>query len=377
MATIVKEAKYSIWLNHLAGFGNQRVKQLLTQFGSARAVFDLQVKEIEALGFLNDQLKAALRNKNLDYAESVLEECAHKDISVYAYGEEGYPDVLSVIYTPPLVLYEKGNHFDYDKTPSFSIVGTRELTEYGRKTAFDFGKALAQSGFLVVSGMADGCDTQAHLGALKAGKPTVAVLGTGVDVVYPKCNRELYDYIVEYGAVLSEYPPGSRATRYCFPQRNRIISALTVGTLVVEADLDSGSLITADHANNQGKDVFAIPNNIHAENSRGTNQLLKEFALIATCPSDIVERYVDKFPEYLYQEAKKITIPHEQYLSALEQLSQDEKQVLEHLSDKPKYIDELVRKTGFPAGKINGILTILMIKDIVYSVPGNSYALKI
>ena len=377
MITISENAPYAIWLNQMLGYGNQCTKQLVTHFGSARAVFDLTTDEIENITFLNKKQKSMLYNKNLEYAYSVIETCREKRISVYCFGDENYPDCLSVIYAPPIVLYEKGKHFDYDKIPAFAIVGTRDLTEYGRRTAFDFAKALAQSGLLVVSGMADGCDAQAHLGALKAGKPTVAVLGTGVDVIYPKVNTELYEYIVDYGAVLSEYPPGTKATKYCFPQRNRIISAISMGTLVVEGDLDSGSLITADHANNQGKDVFAVPNNIYVENSRGTNQLLKEFALMATCPSDIVERYVDRFPEYLYEEAKKHTVPHEKYLEALKNLTDEQKQVVAELSDKPKYIDEIVRKTGLPAGKVNGILTLLMLNDIVYMVPGNSYALKL
>ncbi len=374
---ISDNAPYAIWMNQMLGYGNQCTKQLVMQFGSPRAVFDLTSDEIEHIQFLNKKQKSMLYNKNLEYAYSVIETCKEKRISVYCFGDEDYPDCLSVIYAPPMVLYEKGKHFDYDKIPAFAVVGTRYLTEYGRRTAFDFAKDLAKSGLLVVSGMADGCDAQAHLGALKAGKPTVAVLGTGVDVIYPKVNRELYEYIVDYGAVLSEYPPGTKATHYAFPQRNRIISALTMGTLVVEGDLDSGSLYTADHANNQGKDVFAIPNNIYAENSRGTNQLLKEFALMAICPSDIVERYVDRFPEYLYQEVKKHTVPHEKYLEFLKNLTDDQKLVVAELSHKPKYIDEIVRKTGMPAGKVNGILTILMLNDIVYMVPGNSYALKL
>lgn len=377
MLKISDMAPYAIWLNQMLGYGNQCTKQLVNQFGSARAVFDLTSDAIEKITFLNQKQKTMLYNKNLEYAYSVIEDCKQKRISVYCFGDEDYPDCLSVIYAPPMVLYEKGKHFDFDKIPAFAIVGTRSLTEYGRRTAFDFAKDLAKSGLLVVSGMADGCDAQAHLGALKAGKPTVAVLGTGVDIIYPKVNRELYEYLVDYGAVLSEYPPGTKATHYSFPQRNRIISALTMGTLVVEGDLDSGSLITADHANNQGKDVFAVPNNIYAENSRGTNQLLKEFALMAVCPSDIVERYVDRFPEYLYQEAKKHTVPHEKYLESLKNLTDDQKLVVAELSHKPKYIDEIVRKTGMPAGKVNGILTLLMLNDIVYMVPGNSYALKL
>lgn len=375
--TIAKDAKYAIWLTKLLGYGNQKGKQLINTYGSARGVFDLKASEIESISYLTQQQKAALRNKDLDYANGVILDCMHQNISVYCYGEEGYPDCLSVIYAPPLVLYEKGHHYDYDIAPTFAVVGTRNLTEYGRRTAYDFAKDLAKSGMIIVSGMAKGCDAQAHFGALKAGQPTIAVLGTGVDVVYPKKNQELYEYICSYGAVLSEYPPGTRPTPYSFPQRNRIISAISMGTLVVEGDLDSGSLLTADHANNQGKDVFVIPNNIYAENSRGTNQLLKEFALVAVCANDIVERYIEHFPEYLYQEAKKHTVSHEKYLQALAELSQEEKILLEQITEKPRYVDELVRRSGLPVGKVNGLLTLLMMKDIIYSVPGNAYALKL
>ena len=375
--TIAKDAVYAIWLTQIMGYGNQKSKQLINTYGSARGVFDLKTAQIEQISYLTQQQKAALRNKNLDYANGVIHDCEHLNVSVYCYGEEGYPDCLSVIYAPPTVLYEKGHHYDYDTAPTFAIVGTRSLTEYGRRTSYDFAKDLSKSGMIIVSGMADGCDSQAHLGALKSGQPTVAVLGTGVDVVYPAKNRELYDYICSYGAVLSEYPPGTKATRYSFPERNRIISAISMGTLVVEGNLDSGSLITADHANNQGKDVFVIPNNIYAENSRGTNQLLKEFALVAVCPNDIVERYIEHFPEYLYQEAKEHKVSHEQYLKALKELSDEEKILLEQITEKPRYVDDLVRRSGLPVGKVNGLLTLLMMKDIIYCVPGNAYALKL
>ncbi len=377
METISKDAKYAIWLTKILGYGNPKAKQLINTYGSARAVFDLKPAEIDKMPYLTPQQKSGLHNKDLDYAYGVIEKCMLNHASIYCYGEEGYPDCLSVIYAPPIVLYEKGHHYDYDTAPTFAIVGTRDLTEYGRRTSYDFAYDLAKSGMIIVSGMADGCDSQAHFGALKAGQATVAVLGTGIDVVYPKKNQELYEYICAYGAVLSEYPPGTKATHYSFPQRNRIISAISMGTLVVEGDLDSGSLITADHANNQGKDVFVIPNNIYAENSRGTNQLLKEFALVATCPLDIVERYIEHFPEYLYQEAKEHKVTQEQYVKALAELSPDEKKLLAQITEKPRYIDDLVRRSGLPAGKVNGLLTLLMMKDIIYSVPGNSYALKL
>jgi DNA processing protein len=345
-------------------------------FSDIEEIYKLKPNEIDAIPFLTEKLKLVLKNKNLDYTNSIIEECHNKNIDIIEYNGEKYPERLSFIYDPPLVLYKKGLDFDYDAIPSLAVVGTRKASPYGSKIAEDFSRDLSLNGITIISGMAAGIDTYAHTGAIKAGKSTIAVFGTGVDVVYPQSNLDLYEYIVEYGAVLSEYPPGTKGIPSNFPQRNRIISALSYATLVVEADLRSGSLITADFANDQGKDVFAIPNNINVATGRGTNQLIKEYAYMVTCPSDIIEKYLDKFPNELYKTNNKEKIPDEKYLSNLQKLTPEEIIVVEALNQKPKFIDEIVRKTGLPPGKVNGILTILMIKDIVYSVPGNSYALK-
>jgi DNA processing protein len=372
----MENKKYLIWLNSLNGFGSQKTKQLLNMFHTVEEIYKLKPNEIDTIPFLSEKLKLVLKNKNLDYTNAIIEDCQNKEIDIIEYGSENYPQRLSFIYDPPLVLYKKGLDFRYDELPSLAIVGTRKASPYGSKVAEEFARDLSLNGITIISGMAAGIDTYAHTGAIKAGKPTIAVFGTGVDVVYPYSNSELYEYIVEYGAVLSEYPPGTSPFPSNFPQRNRIISALSFATLVVEADLRSGSLITADFANDQGKDVFAIPNNINVASGRGTNQLIKEYAYMVTCVSDIVEKYLDKFPNELYQSTKTEKVADEVYLSNIQKLSPDEALVVAALDQKPKFIDEIVRKSCLPPGKVNGILTILILKDIVYSVPGNSYALK-
>jgi DNA processing protein len=371
-----QNAEYWIWLGNLSGFGQQRVKQLLAEFKNAENIYNLTAGEIEAIPFLNEKLKLPLKNKSLDYAKGIIEECAEKEIDIITFGDGDYPEPLLYIYNPPLVLYKKGKDFNYADLPAIAVVGTRTASPYGLKTARDFAKDLSLNGLTVVSGMAYGIDAAAHKGAILAGKPTIAVLGTGADVIYPRSNADIYEYILEYGAVISEYPPGTVGLPSNFPARNRIISGISVAALVVEADLKSGSLITADFTNEQGKDVFAIPNNINIASSRGTNQLIKEYAFMATCVSDIVERFVSKFPDRLYMKKPAERVADDTYIKNLQNLSGDEQTVVANLSEKPRYIDEIVRKTGFPPGKVNGVLTILEIKDIVYKVPGNSYALK-
>ena len=367
--------KYWIWLGNVAGLGHVKLKQLLESYETAENIYNLTASQIDDIPGINDKLKLSLKNKGLDYVEGIIEDCRVKGIDIITITDEKYPKKLAYIYDPPIVLYKKGKDFCYDELASIAIVGTRKATPYGLATAENFARDLSLNGMTVISGMAEGVDSAAHKGAIKAGCPTIAILGTGVDICYPRFNQELYEYIINYGAVISEYPPGTGAHPGHFPARNRIISGISEATLVVEADLKSGSLITADMANDQGKDVFAIPNNINAPKARGTNQLIKEFAYMATCVSDILEHYLIKYPEQLYQKPEK-KISDAEYEKAVNNLSDDEKSVIECLSEKPIYIDEILRKTKLPAGKVNGLLVILQMKDVVYLLPGNSYMLK-
>ena len=368
-------SKYWVWLSNISGLGHIKIKQLLSDYQTAENIYNLTPQQIDGIATINDKVKLSLKNKSLDYAEAIIEDCLNKGIDIIPITSDKYPKKLAYIFDPPIILYKRGKDFDYDNLASLAIVGTRKATPYGISTAESFAHDLSLNGITVISGMAEGVDSAAHKGAIKAGCPTIAVLGTGVDICYPKFNQELYEYIISYGAVLSEYPPGTIGHPAHFPARNRIISGITEATLVVEADLKSGSLITADMANDQGKDVFAIPNNINAPKARGTNQLIKEFAYMVTCVSDILDHYVSKYPEQLFKKPE-LKISNDEYVKNVNGLSEDEKILIQCLGEKPVYIDEILRKTKFPVGKVNGMLTLLQMKDIIHLLPGNSYILK-
>lgn len=369
----MNEKLYAVWLSTIVGVGNITVKSLYDNFQNSENVYDLTPSEIDELDFLNKNQKLALKSKNLDYAKSIMEECEEKNIEIIEFNEPQYPEMLREIYDPPVVLYKKGIPFDFNNTAMVGIVGTRRASVYGDKCAVMYAHDLSKANIVVVSGMAMGIDASAHRGALKAGAVTVAVLGTGVDVCYPMENKEIYDYLCKYGVVISEYPPKTAAFPGHFPRRNRIISGISKALLVVEAGLRSGALITADLANEQGKSVYAIPNGIMNKASTGTNNIIKEYACLTNTPNDIIEYF---YGRYNVGEKAETELADDEFLKILENLSAEEKIVAKALSDKPKYIDTLVRETNFPAGKISAIITMLEIYGIAQSHPGNSYSLK-
>lgn len=370
----MNEKLYAVWLSTIAGFGNITVKSLYDNCGNGEAVYNLTASQIDGLDFLNKNQKLALKSKNLDYAKSIIEECEGKNIEIIEFNSPEYPEMLREIYDPPVVLYKKGVPFDFNNTAMVGIVGTRRASVYGDKCATMYAHDLSKANIVVVSGMAAGIDSAAHRGALKAGAVTVAVLGTGADVCYPLENRELYDYLCDYGVIISEYPPKTTAHPGHFPRRNRIISGISRALLVVEAGLRSGALITADLANEQGKSVYAIPNGIMNKASTGTNNIIKEYAYLTNTPNDIIEYF---YGRYNVGEKVQSEKADEEFLKILDNLSEEEKLVAKALTDKPKYIDTLVRETNFPAGKISAIITMLEIYGIARSHPGNSYSLKI
>lgn len=364
---------YDVWLSTVAGVGSVTIKNLYEVYETSKDIYDLTPSQIDEIDFLSKNQKIALKAKNLDYAQSIIEDCLEKDIEIISFHEENYPEMLKNIYDPPIVLYKKGIPFDFNNTAMVGIVGTRRASVYGDKCATMYAYDLSKANIVVVSGMAMGIDTSAHRGALKAGSVTVAVLGTGVDVCYPLENKEIYEYLCKYGVIISEYPPKTTAHPGHFPKRNRIISGISKALLVVEAGLRSGALITADLANEQGKSVYAIPNVIMNKASTGTNNIIKEYAYLTNTPNDIIEYFYGRYNVGKTQESEKAD---EEFLKMLENLSDEEKLVAKCLSDKPKYIDTLVRETNFPAGKIGAIMTMLEIYGIAVSHPGNSYSLK-
>ena len=290
---------YWIWLSLRIGVGRSGFVELLEHFGTPENIYSADTSEL--LQFKKNKWDSridALLDKNLESAYNIEKYCAKKHIQILKYKEKGYPVQLLNLKNPPVILYAKGNINNLDKKVCISIVGTRKLTEYGRKSAYKIGYELASAGAVVVSGMALGIDAVAACGALDARGKTIAVLGSGVDYIYPSAHKKLSEQIIKNGLLLSEYPPLEAPTRGSFPTRNRIISGLSQGTLVIEADQRSGALITAKDAIIQGRDVYSLPGNVNNPTSQGTNSLIKDGATPITCAADILENY-----KYIYRES--------------------------------------------------------------------------
>ena len=277
------------------------------------------------------------------------------------FGEKDYPRLLKQIANPPEELYYRGD-IALASGLSVAIVGTRKATRYGIWAAMNLAEKLAAHGIIVTSGLASGVDTCGHRGALKGGGKTIAVLGCGVDICSPVANRRLMEDIADDGLLLSEYPPGMGATKYTFPQRNRIISGISAAVVVVEAGLSSGALITAGHAAEQGRDVYAIPGNIDSVYSLGANKLIKEGALPLIVADDLLD---------------DLGVKRGPVEDRLKGLGKAEREIVKRIETESEVtVDYLCRATGKRPSEINGILTVLEIKGIVYSFMGKIFVAK-
>lgn len=287
---------YWIWLSLRMGAGKEGVAELLEHFGSPENVYDADAHALsDFFGKRGRHLCEALGDKNLDEAYRIESYCVKNGISILRYSEKGYPKLLTNLKNPPIILYARGRIADLDERVSIGVVGTRSISEYGRQSAYRIGYELAAAGAVVVSGLALGNDSVAACGALDARGRTVAVLGSGLDRIYPSAHKKLAREVAKRGLLLSEYPPLTPPSRSSFPTRNRIISGLSQGTLVIEAGKGSGALITARDAILQGRDVYALPGNVTSETATGTNELIKDGAAAVTCAADILENY-----QYIY-----------------------------------------------------------------------------
>jgi len=287
----MSESLYWTWLSLKLGAASPYLNTLLSRYASPKDIFDAGNSEILSLEKIPESVKIRLTDKSLERSERILARCQAEGIGVMTYSDPRYPRVLKYIDKPPAVLYFKGRPIDFDRRLCVSIVGTRKMSDYGRDMAYRFAYELASAGAIVVSGMALGVDGMSAAGALDAQAQTVAVLGGGVDVVYPSVHKKLYAGILKDGLILSEYPPGAESEAAHFPQRNRIISGLSRCTLVVESPERGGSLITARYAAAQGRPVFAIPGALDMPNSVGTNELIKSGAKMATSALEIIEAF--------------------------------------------------------------------------------------
>ncbi len=345
------------------------LQDLLQQFGSVDSITRQRLPALKATGLADDKCAAIVSpdDARLDAAEAWLEHDGHQ---LLAFGEEDYPELLSQIVGAPLLLYVNGD-IDALHLPSLAIIGSRNPTRGGAQNALDFSRHLAKRGFAIVSGLAQGIDTAAHRGALAVKGRTVALLGHGIDRVYPAANRDLAHEIAASGALVSEYPLGAPPARRHFPERNRLISGLSLGTLVVEAARRSGSLITARLAADQGREVFALPGSIHSPLARGCHALIRQGAKLVETADDIISELAP-LVGHLQHSAE----PAEEQEPRAVPLDDDYQDLLAILSHDPVSIDDLARRSSLTIEQLSSMLLILELHGEVESLSGGRYALS-
>ena len=386
-----------VWLQEEVKLKPEKAIALLNAFGSAEEIFRTEPARLKAAASLSLRDITALRRKNKKKTEEIIRLCKGQNIRIMTIFDPDYPQRLRNIFDPPLVLYVRGKLPDLNKLPCITVVGPREASPYGMDVARQIGWQLSSAGTVVVSGMARGIDSAAHRGALLGGTPTVAVFGTAIDICYPKENVQLMRDILQNGCLISEYPPGAPANRSNFPRRNRIMSGLSLGTVVAEAPVKSGSLITAEFAAEQGRDVFAVPGSIRAKDSEGANRLIQSGAKLVTCGADILEEYRHLYPATLDLGAlrekrpeaapegfvpiaavmdRKPEKPSKEKTNAPEPAEASHRAVLTALRGGKRQADELVPLTGLDMSQVLTALTMLELTGAVRQLPGQYYELN-
>lgn len=424
---------YWIWLTTRKRLTLRGQQLALSYFGTPEEIYRARQSDIGQVQGLTDKEVAALGQKDLDGAKTILEMCSDQGIRVITSLDTAYPQRLLAIDVPPLVLYYRGKFMPFDELPVVTVVGSRKASAYGLAVARRMGNQIGACGGVVVSGAAKGIDSQALEGALEAGGMVAAVLGNGLDIVYPRESEAVYQAVASRGCLISEYPPGTPPMARNFPQRNRIMSGLALGVLVVEAAKQSGSLITAGLALEQGRDVFAVPGNIGIASSAGSNQLLQEGAMLVTDGWDIMREYMPRYPEHIHElrgtpplelrqsaqprqetflkVASPVEAPKQQkksrnplkfvkmaknpepngengidnepkrnYIDLQEKLSAltaDEKTIATALIPGEQQVDDIVAKTGLPVARVLACLTLLEVKGYVTQEPGKRFTLNI
>ncbi len=294
----MKDRLFEIWFALRCGVQNREFRPLLETYGTPYDLYKAEESELESLP-CSQGLKAKLADKSLGEATRIMEFCREKGVGILFWQDDDYPVSLRPLRDPPVLLYYKGKLPDLTKKLCVSVVGTRSMSEYGKRVAYKLGYELGAAGTVVVSGMALGNDGVAAAGAILSGGSTVAVLGSGIDVPYPREHGKLFAEIITHGAVMTEFAPGTPPEGRNFPIRNRIISGLSQATVVVEGDLKSGALITARTAILQGRDIYAFPGNVGETNSAGTNQLISDGAAMVLSARDLLENYTFLYGDML------------------------------------------------------------------------------
>ena len=413
-----------IWLSTRRGISDRVKVALVRRFEDPEAIFFADTAAFSHVEGLTEEGKAALADKDLKAAEKILRDCQRENLSILTYQDAAYPARLKNISDPPLVFYYKGRLPDFDGSPLIGVVGTRRASAYGMNAAKKLGYQIARCGGIVVSGMACGIDGMATRGALTAGTLAVGILGCGADIVYPPSNRGLFADMEQHGCLLSEFAPGTPPMAQNFPKRNRIISGLSCGVLVVEAPEKSGALITAQLALDQGRDVFVVPGNIDVDTFVGSNRLLRDGALAISSGWDILSEYQEQFPDKVRkfdaplrqraegeeteiprmpektepkvaqkprdfgknkvskQKSNKKVIdnggpsPYSDVEDKLPPLLPDEQKIVSCLTKEPRPVDDVIAETGLPTARMLATLTLLQVKGVVKQYPGKRISLK-
>jgi DNA processing protein len=355
-------------LNMVNHIGPIRVRQLLECFGDAPSILRASRQQLLAVHGIGEEAADAIVNweKSVDLAAE-MKRVQEFGCDLVTQNDPEYPELLRQIYDPPIILYAKGKLLPKDKN-SVAMVGSRQTTHYGIEVARKLGYQLAYLGVTVVSGGARGIDTAAHQGALTAKGRTIAVLGTGINLIFPAENAELYERIGANGAVITQFPFNRPADRQTFPIRNRIVAGMTLGTVVVEANLTSGALITANFATEYGRQVFAVPGRIDSPRSKGCHELIKKGAKLCEGPEDILSEF-----EYLFPASNRPPAPNETGVLPALELTENEQKVYAIFDHEELSIDEVIRKSGLPASAVSVALLGLEMKRLVKQLPGKLF----
>ena len=402
---------YWIWYAQRSKVSAHQKQMLLQHFRDPEDIYYADEPAFADIRELTADGQQSLLDKDLTGAKRILQECKQKGIKILTYGDRQYPARLRNIYDPPMVLYFTGVLPDWESAPVIGIVGTRKATAYGMNTAFRFGSQISACGAVVVSGGATGIDTMSMEGALEAGGPVVGVLGCGVDVVYPTRNRPLFQRVSTVGCLISEYPPQEKALPWHFPERNRIITGMSNGLLVVEAPEKSGALNSACHAMEQGRDVFVVPGNVDVDACSGSNALLEDQAIPALSGWHVVREYEAQYPETVHRREMPVVVERVDALVAQAQeipakagkqklppdkksidkkekstysvvnnpvsgLNEQEQHVFTQIGDQICTVDDLIARTDMAPAAVKSILTRLVIKGLVRNLPGGRVSVK-
>lgn len=401
--------KHWIWLTQRKGLAGQSAVRVLERFGTPEQAHAADEEAYAQVGGLSQAAIRSLMDKSLDQADEVLGDCDRLGIRLLTLQDATYPERLKAIHQPPMVLYWKGRQIAFDEEAAIAMVGTRSATPYGVQVASKLSAELTRNGALIVSGMAQGIDAAAVRGALKMGGPVVSVLGGGIDVVYPRYHRDLYEDVAAVGALISEYPPGTETRGVNFPIRNRIISGLSVGVVAVESGRYGGTLLTVGHALDQDREVFAVPGPVGAPESEGTNRLIQEgCAKLILNGDDVLCEFADRFPgklklgwdAFASPEAeeqrlegaavvperrepprakekppreKRGGMPVLRWEDCKNKLTDDQRSLLLALEGGAMAADDLVERTQIPARRVMSAMTLLQIQGYVAEESGRRF----